>query len=235
MLIQTQTQAPAVRPYPGYRPEPRPQPSRPTSAAIDFIGSMKLTGAPVRFSRNEVIYSENRPADHVYKVISGCVRICKVLTDGRRRIEAFYLPGDVFGLEMDDEHHFSAEAIANSTILVVKRSALVSLANVDGDVARRLWTFTARELQRVRDHMLLLTRTAQERVASFLLDLSKRLATVEEIDVPMSRQDIADYLGLTIETISRTLTQLETQAAIALPTSRRIVLCNRRALTRLNA
>jgi CRP/FNR family transcriptional regulator, nitrogen fixation regulation protein len=83
--------------------------------------------------------------------------------------------------------------------------------------------------------MLLLTRTAQERVASFLLDLSKRLATVEEIDVPMSRQDIADYLGLTIETISRTLTQLETQAAIALPTSRRIVLCNRRALTRLNA
>jgi CRP/FNR family nitrogen fixation transcriptional regulator len=164
-----------------------------------------------------------------------CVRICKVLTDGRRRIEAFYLPGDVFGLEMDDEHHFSAEAIADSTILVVKRSALVSLANVDGDVARRLWTFTARELQRVRDHMLLLTRTAQERVASFLLDLSKRLATVEEIDVPMSRQDIADYLGLTIETISRTLTQLETQAAIALPTSRRIVLCNRRALTCLNA
>ena len=189
----------------------------------------------MRFSRNEVIYSENRPADHVYKVVSGCVRICKVLTDGRRRIESFYLPGDVFGLEMDDEHHFSAEAIADSTILVVKRSALVSLANVDGDVARRLWTFTARELQRVRDHMLLLTRTAQERVASFLLDLSKRLATVEEIDVPMSRQDIADYLGLTIETISRTLTQLETQAAIALPTSRRIVLCNRRALTRLNA
>jgi CRP/FNR family transcriptional regulator, nitrogen fixation regulation protein len=234
--MHIQTQAPAVRPYPGYRPEPRPQPqSRPMPAAIDFIGSMKLTGAPVSFSRNEVIYSENRPADHVYKVVSGCVRIYKVLTDGRRRIEAFYLPGDVFGLEMDDEHHFSAEAIADSTILVVKRSALVSLANADGDVARRLWTFTARELQRVRDHMLLLTRTAQERVASFLLDLAKRLAAVEEVDVPMSRQDIADYLGLTIETISRTLTQLETQAAIALPTSRRIVLCNRRALTRLNA
>jgi CRP/FNR family transcriptional regulator, nitrogen fixation regulation protein len=236
MLIQTQTQAPALRPYPGYRPEPRPQPqSRPMPAAIDFIGSMKLTGAPVSFSRNEVIYSESRPADHVYKVVTGSVRICKVLNDGRRRIEAFYLPGDVFGLEMDDEHHFSAEAITDSTILVVKRSALVSLANADGDVARRLWTFTARELQRVRDHMLLLTRTAQERVASFLLDLAKRLAAVEEVDVPMSRQDIADYLGLTIETISRTLTQLETQAAIALPTSRRIVLCNRRALTRLNA
>jgi len=196
---------------------------------------MKLAGAPMSFSRNEVIYGENRPADYVYKVISGSVRICKVLNDGRRRIEAFYLPGDVFGLEMDDEHHFSAEAIADSTILVVKRSALMSLANSNGDVARRLWTFTARELRRMQDHVLLLTKTAQERVASFLLDLAKRLAAVEEIEVPMSRQDIADYLGLTIETISRTLTQLETQAAIALPTSRRIVLCNRKALSRLDA
>jgi CRP/FNR family nitrogen fixation transcriptional regulator len=204
-------------------------------SVIDFIGSMKLVGVPVSFSRNEAIYSEDTPADHVYKVVSGSVRVYKVLNDGRRRIEAFYLPGDVFGLEMDDEHRFSAEAISDSTILVVKRSALVALANVDCDVAGRLWTFTARELKRVRDHMLLLTRTAQERVACFLLELAERRAADEEIDVPMSRQDIADYLGLTIETISRTLTQLETKAAIALPTSRRIVLCNRRALSRLNA
>lgn len=118
---------------------------------------------------------------------------------------------------------------------MVKRSALISLANADGDVARRLWTFTARELRRMQDHVLLLTKTAQERVASFLLDLAKRLAAVEEIEVPMSRQDIADYLGLTIETSSRILTQLEAQATIALPTSRRIILCNRRALSRLDA
>jgi CRP/FNR family transcriptional regulator, nitrogen fixation regulation protein len=110
----------------------------------------------------------------------------------------------------------------------------MSLANADGDVARRLWTFTARELRRMQERVLLLTKSAQERVASFLLDLAKR-AAAEEIEVPMSRQDIADYLGLTIETISRTLTQLEAQAAIALPTSRRIVLCNRCALTRLDA
>jgi CRP/FNR family transcriptional regulator, nitrogen fixation regulation protein len=234
MLMRTQQSS--ARPYIGHRTEHRPQPqSRATPPVIDFIGAMKLTGAPVGFSRNEVIYAEHRPADYVYKVISGSVRVCKVLNDGRRRIEAFYLPGDVFGLEMDNEHHFSAEAIADSTILVVKRSALMSLAHADGDVARRLWTFTARELRRMQEHVLLLTKTAQERVASFLLDLSKRLAAVEELDVPMSRQDIADYLGLTIETISRTLTQLEAQAAIALPTSRRIVLCNRGALTRLNA
>jgi CRP/FNR family nitrogen fixation transcriptional regulator len=236
MVMQTSTSQPLVRPNFAYRPERKPQPqSRPVPAAADFIGSIKLAGTPVSFSRNEVIYGENRPADYVYKVISGSVRICKVLNDGRRRIEAFYLPGDVFGLEMDDEHHFSAEAITDSTILVVKRSALMSLANDDGDVARRLWTFTARELQRMQEHVLLLTKTAQERVASFLLDLAKRLAAVEEIEVPMSRQDIADYLGLTIETISRTLTQLQTQAAIALPTSRRIVLCNRTALSRLDA
>jgi CRP/FNR family nitrogen fixation transcriptional regulator len=202
MLMQTQQSS--ARPYIGSKTDPRPQPqSRPTPSAIDFIGSMKLTGAPVAFSRNEVIYGENRPADYVYKVISGSVRLCKVLNDGRRRIEAFYLPGDVFGLEMDNEHHFSAEAIAESTILVVKRSALMSLANADGDVACRLWTFTARELRRMQERVLLLTKSAQERVASFLLDLAKR-AAAEEIEVPMSRQDIADYLGLTIETISRT-------------------------------
>ncbi len=219
MLMQPQQSS--VRPYAGSRTEQRPPQSRPAPTAIDFIGLMKLTGAPVAFSRNEVIYSENRPADYVYKVISGSVRLCKVLSDGRRRIEAFYLPGDVFGLEMDNEHHFSAEAIAESTILVVKRSALMSLANADG-------------LRRMQERVLLLTRSAQERVASFLLDLAKR-AAAEEIEVPMSRQDIADYLGLTIETISRTLTQLEAQATIALPTSRRIVLCNRCALTRLDA
>jgi CRP/FNR family nitrogen fixation transcriptional regulator len=236
MLMQTSTTQAALRPNFAYGPGRKPQPqSRGVPPAADFIGSIKLAGAPVSFSRNEVIYSENRPADYVYKVISGSVRVCKVLNDGRRRIEAFYLPGDVFGIEMDDEHHFSAEAITGSTILVVKRSVLMSLANADGDVARRLWTFTARELRRMQDHVLLLTKTAQERVASFLLDLAKRLAAVEEIEVPMSRQDIADYLGLTIETISRTLTQLETQAAIALPTSRRIVLCNRKALSRLDA
>ena len=128
-----------------------------------------------------------------------------------------------------------AEAVSEATILVVKRSTLVTLANRDCDVARQLWTFTARELQRVRDHMLLLTRTAQERVASFLLDMARRLANVETLDIPMSRQDIADYLGLTIETISRTMTQFETQAAIALPTSRRIILRNRKALSRLHS
>ena len=184
--------------------------------------------------RNAEIYGEGEPADYLYKVISGTVRTYKVLSDGRRQIGAFYLPGDMFGLEMGDEHTFSAEAITDSKVLVIKRSAVVGLAARDNEVARQLWTLTGRELQRVQDHILLLVKTAQERVVSFLLEMAARMPAGNAVELPMSRQDIADYLGLTIETVSRTLTSLENAAAIELPSSRRIVLRNRNALGRLN-
>lgn len=203
--------------------------------SITFSNSIELMGAPMPFARNAEIYGENEPAEYLYKVVSGTVRTYKVLNDGRRQIGAFYLPGDVFGLEIGEEHSFSAEAIIDCKVLVIKRSALVSLAARDNEVARQLWTMTAGELQRAQDHIMLLIKTAQERVAGFLLEMAKRSAAVTEVDLPMSRQDIADYLGLTIETVSRTLTQLENSAAIAVPTSRRIVLRNRAALSRLNA
>lgn len=213
------------------------QPVRPAPVVGSkaFHSSIDLMGASMPYGRNAEIYGENEPAEYVYKVISGTVRTYKVLNDGRRQIGGFYLPGDVFGLEIDDEHTFSAEAITDCKILVVKRSALVSLAQRDTDVARQLWAMTAAELQRAQDHIMLLIKTAQERVAGFLLEMARRSAAVSEVDLPMSRQDIADYLGLTIETVSRTLTQLEKGAAIAVPTSRRIVLRNRAALSRLNA
>ncbi|HVZ50716.1 MAG TPA: helix-turn-helix domain-containing protein [Pseudolabrys sp.] len=200
-----------------------------------FENHIDLMGAPMPFGRNVEIYGENEPAEYLYKVISGTVRTYKVLSDGRRQIGAFYLPGDFFGLEVGDEHTFSAEAIVESKILVVKRSALVGLAARDNEVARQLWTMTASELQRAQSHIMLLIKTAQERVAGFLLEMAQRSAASSEVDLPMSRQDIADYLGLTIETVSRTLTQLENSAAIAVPSSRRIVLRNRAALSRLNA
>jgi len=112
---------------------------------------------------------------------------------------------------------------------------LVTLAARNNDVARELWTMTAGELQRAQGHVMLLIKTAQERMAGFLLEMSARALSGNEVDLPMSRQDIADYLGLTIETVSRTLTQLENLAAIAVPSSRRIVLRNRNALSRLNS
>ncbi len=197
--------------------------------------SIELMGAPMPFVRNAEIYGENEPAEYLYKVVNGSVRTYKVLNDGRRQIGAFYLPGDVFGLEIGDVHTFSAEAIVNSKVLVIKRSTLVNLAARDNETARKLWTMTADELQRVQAHILLLIKTAQERVAGFLLEMASRVPVGSEIELPMSRQDIADYLGLTIETVSRTLTQLENTAAIAVPSSRRIVLRNRAALNRLNA
>jgi CRP/FNR family transcriptional regulator, nitrogen fixation regulation protein len=121
-------------------------------------------------------------------------------------------------------------------VLVIKRSAVMDLAARDSGVAQQLWTVTGHELQRAQDHVMLLIKSAQERVAGFLVEMAKRApGTVSTIQLAMSRQDIADYLGLTIETISRTLTQFEKSAAIALPTSRQIEIRNRAALARLNS
>lgn len=200
-----------------------------------LLGSLEMMGARMPFARNEEIYGEGEPAEYLYKVVSGTVRTYKVLDDGRRQIGAFHLPGDIFGLEAGDEHAFSAEAISPSVVLVIKRSAVITRAARDSDIAHQLWKLTASELHRTQSHILLLIKSAQERVAGFLLEMATRSPAGNAVDLPMSRQDIADYLGLTIETISRTLTQLENAAAIALPTSRRIVLCNRSALNRLNA
>ena len=207
----------------------------PPAAKGARAGALELMGALMPFARNSEIYGENEPADYLYKVVSGAVRSYKVLVDGRRQIGGFYLPGDIFGLETGEEHTFSAEAITDCRIVVIKRSALVALAARDNEVARQMWELTARELQRAQDRMLVLIKSAQERVAGFLLEMAARAADGGAVELPMSRQDIADYLGLTIETVSRTLTQLEKSAAIELPSSRRILLRNRSALNRLNA
>jgi CRP-like cAMP-binding protein len=194
-----------------------------------------MMGAQMSFPRNAEIYGEGEAADYIYRVVSGAVRTYKVLADGRRQVGGFYLPGDMFGLEPGDEHTFSAEAIAESTVLVIKRSAVTALAERDTEVARQLWNLTGRELRRVQDHILLLIKSAHERVATFLLEMAERVSGGNAVDLPMSRQDIADYLGLTIETVSRTLSHMESLATIEVPSSRRIVLRNRAALSRLNA
>lgn len=204
-------------------------------AADALVLSVAQMGAPMPYARNTEIYGEGEEAEYIYQVVSGAVRTYKILNDGRRQIGAFYLPGDIFGLEVGDQHELSAEAICNCTVTVIKRSSLSSLAGCDNNVAQALWSLTARELQRVQKHVLLLVRTAQERVASFLLEMADRSAAAGSIELPMSRQDIADYLGLTIETVSRTLTALEGQAAIALPSARRVQLKNLRELRRLDS
>ena len=195
---------------------------------------MQLMGAVMSYPRNVEIFGENEPADYLYKVISGSVRTYKILNDGRRQIGGFYLPGDVFGLEFADAHGLSAEAITDAEVLVIKCSALAALAERDATIGRELYALTAGELRRAQERILLLIKSAQERVASFLLEMAARATPGNAIELPMSRQDIADYLGLTIETVSRTLTSLESAATIEVPSSRRIVLRNRVALSRLN-
>jgi CRP/FNR family transcriptional regulator, nitrogen fixation regulation protein len=228
MLMQTQLRTvSANQPHTNTMPHPAP--------VRGGFGAMEVMGSQMRFGPNEEIFGEGEPAEYVYKVTKGAVRTYKILCDGRRQIGGFYLPGDIFGLEIGKEHQFSAEAINDARVLVVRRSAVISLAERDCDAARELWSLTGRELNRVQEHLLLLVKSAQQRVACFLLEMSTRLAATDAIELPMSRQDIADYLGLTIETVSRTMTQLVSEHAIGLPSSRRVVLRNSGALRELNA
>jgi CRP/FNR family nitrogen fixation transcriptional regulator len=218
-------------------PQPATQPHRgPVPSAASQTGTIELMGACMSFGANAEIYGENEPAEYLYKVVSGTVRTYKVLVDGRRQIGAFHLPGDIFGLETGEVHTFSAEAITECKIIVIKRSTVMALAARDNnDVARQMWGLTARELRRLQEHSLVLIKSAEERVAGFLLEMADRVPSGGAVELPMSRQDIADYLGLTIETVSRTLKHLEDAAAIEVPKRRRILLRNRSALRRLNA
>src|SRR6266567_944812 len=229
MLTQTATRNGSFK-------QPTIPPRRaPHAGDVVQAGTIELMGASMSFPANIEIYGENEPAEYLYKVVSGTVRTYKVLVDGRRQIGAFHLPGDIFGLETGDEHALSAEAITDCKITVIKRSALMALAARDNEVAREMWGLTARELQRVQEHSLVLIKSAGERVAGFLLEMAERVSAGGAVELPMSRQDIGDYLGLTIETVSRTLKLLEDAAAIEVAKRRRILLRNRSALRRLNA
>jgi CRP/FNR family nitrogen fixation transcriptional regulator len=205
------------------------------ASQVPLFDNVQVGGASMTFERNAEIYGESESADYVYKVLSGSVRAYKVLSDGRRQVTAFYLPGDVLGIESGLEHTNSAEAIDKATILVVRRNSLFKTAEHDSEVARHLWSITAAELRRSQNHALLLIKTAKERIAAFLLDMAERLAGKGFVELPMSRQDIADYLGLTIETVSRTLTSLSEGSTIQFLASRRIVLRNPSQLNELNA
>lgn len=199
-------------------------------------GPLELQGVRMRFKRNEEIFGAGESSDYVYRVQSGAVRTMKFSSDGRRQILAFHLPGDVFGLELGDTHEFTAEAIVDSEIVLTRRSVIERAAAEDAEAARALLRLAATQLHEAQEHALLLGRKgAGERVAAFILKLSDRIRGRKELDLPMSRLDIADYLALTIETVSRAFTQMERECAIALPSSRHVVVRNRHALEQLQA
>jgi CRP/FNR family nitrogen fixation transcriptional regulator len=188
--------------------------------------------------KGEELFAEGDDAEYFYKVVSGAIRSYKLLSDGRRQIDAFHLQGDIFGLESRAEHRFSAEALGTATVIAYRRNRLAALTAEDPAFRDQVMSAMLRSLERAQDHMLLLGRkTAQEKIATFLLDMAERVADDEaHFDLPMQRTDIADHLGLTIETVSRTLTQFARDGLIRLAAaSRSVMLCNKPALQRLNA
>ncbi|MVT49526.1 helix-turn-helix domain-containing protein [Bradyrhizobium yuanmingense] len=212
-------------------------PAHPVTDQFGAIaGHVGLVATEFSYSKDEEIYGEDEAAEYVYQVVTGAVRSYKLLSDGRRQIGAFHLPGDVFGLESGPTHRLAAEAIIDTTVRLVKRASLEKAAGTDVQVARKLWAMTAGELRHAEDHMLLLGRkTAMERVATFLLEMDRRLAVAGMMALPMCRRDIGDYLGLTLETVSRALSQLHAQGILGFSGARQIVLRNRQRLHNLDA
>ena len=203
---------------------------------ISLTEGVSCPGFVMTFSANEEIYGEGEPADFVYRVVSGAVRTTRILSDGRRQIASFHFAGEVFGLETDEAHSLCAEAVGDCRIALVKRVALDRSADRDCATARELWSMATRDLRRLQDHMLLLGRKgALERVAAFLLEMADRSGGRDAVDLPMSRLDIADYLGVTIETVSRSMTQMERDGVIGLPSFRHVQLRDRAALRAIAA
>jgi len=197
----------------------------------------RVAAGEFSYKKGVEIYGEKEPATYVYQVTSGAVRSYKLLSDGRRQIGAFHLVGDIFGLENSDVHRFTAEAIVDTMLRLLKRSSLESVAERDALVASNLLSLTTSNLQHAEDHMLLLGRkTALERVAAFLLEMDRRLTPTDIIALPMCRRDIADYLGLTLETVSRALSNLNGRGILGFlgPSQRQIVLLDRPQLASLD-
>jgi CRP/FNR family nitrogen fixation transcriptional regulator len=201
-----------------------------------ITGHAGLIASEFCYKKDAEIYGEEEPADYVYQVVRGAVRSYKLLSDGRRQIGAFHLPGDVFGLEAGPVHRLTAEAIIDTTVRLVKRRSLEQAAVTDVRIVRDLLNMTAGSLKHAEDHMLLLGRkTAMERVAAFLLEMDARLAVAGMMALPMCRRDIGDYLGLTLETVSRALSQLHDQEVLGFSGARQIELRNRQRLRNMDA
>jgi len=206
---------------------------RPTVRLSDLdrgLDPISRMGARIAFAKDEEIYGQDEEADLIYRVLRGGVRTTRLLSDGRRQIGGFYGEGEIFGFEPAARRRFAAEALQDSVVLVLKRSALKAAGD---DPDRLIWAATQRELERTQEHVLLLgLKTACEKVASFLLDLAQAQSG-DTISLPMGRLDIADYLGLTIETVSRMLSQLQANHVVCFSATRAFRILNRTSLARM--
>jgi CRP/FNR family transcriptional regulator, nitrogen fixation regulation protein len=188
----------------------------------------------VRFEVDEVIYHNEEQAQYWYRIVTGAARKYSLMTGGRRQIVDFLLPHDVFGFGAHDLHHFSTEAVSTGTTIArYPRRAAEELAESDPQVSRLIREKAFRSISRLQAHTLILGQTtALARVSAFLLEWTDRcnqpIGTT--INLPMSRYDIADYLAMAVETVSRALTSLRTRRVIVFRSTRRLSICDRRAL-----
>ncbi|HTJ64270.1 MAG TPA: helix-turn-helix domain-containing protein [Alphaproteobacteria bacterium] len=199
------------------------------SDALDMLGTVMSVRAGTE------VYGEGDDAIAWYRVQSGVLRTCKLLPDGRRQVEDFLFAGDFFGLEVGGEHNFAAEAVTSASVIRYARPRLNAVAAADARVATRLLDVTLTQLGKAYNRLTLLGRkTAEEKLATFLLEMLDRSPNPTVVDLSMSRTDIADYLGLTIETVSRTFSALKHDGVIALPSAQHVVILDREALEELS-
>ncbi|MBU6445440.1 MAG: helix-turn-helix domain-containing protein [Alphaproteobacteria bacterium] len=203
------------------------------ASADDALFPLNAVSTVLRFGRNQTIFNEGDDARYSYKIVEGGVRVCKVRPDGRRQIAEFLLPGDLFGFEAGEEHSLTAEALCNVVVMRCPRKHVERLSEEVPNVRRTLMMLLRRELSAAQDHLVMLGRqSARERLASFLLQLAERTDSDngDTLDLPMGRQDIADFLGLTIETVCRALTELKRERVITIPNRHQVVIRNMDAL-----
>ncbi len=195
-----------------------------TGLTAGEVARLATVVGQVHIPAHGTIFTEGELAAYMFSLTIGTVKLYKLLPDGRRQITAFLFPGDFFGLALEGNYAYSAEALTPVVTCRFPRRKLDGLLEDVPRIEKRLLGLAIDELAAAHDQMLLLGRkTAREKVASFLLMISRRAErrglSVSPIALPMGRSDIADYLGLTIETVSRTLTQMKRDGVIALPDS----------------
>jgi CRP-like cAMP-binding protein len=202
------------------------------AAARDELKALDRIGSALQIAQNQTIFTEGEPVDHAYHIVSGVVRLCKHLPDGRRQIAQFLFPGDYFSFVAIGDHGYSAESVGDVRLLAFPQKHVERLCRENPNLRMRLFEILSQRVRDIQDHLTAVGRqTAKERVAAFLLLLAHRLsADGTRIDVPMNRQDIADYLSLTMETVSRTLSLLKRTHIISTPDVHRIDLENLDAL-----
>lgn len=201
----------------------------------DALQELNALITHITFDPGQTIFFEGDEADHLFNLVSGSVRVSKALPDGRRQITGFLAPADFLGLSIAGVYAYTADAISTVKVCRFPRRGLQKLATHHPNLEHRLLQLASNELAEAQSHILLLGRkTSAEKLASFLLSvLEKRTKSNQDpstIDLPMTRQDVGDYLGLTIETVSRTFTKFRKENLIELPSNHSVHVLNKERL-----